>query len=272
MLKTKSGIFLFNIIPSYRPGMSKVFDYAHYELACTPSLAQRTKQNTLYTSLEDIAGESLSDLDLLYIMATDGTRVFAKINWVDPGSFDFTESGSPAFAENEGFTGGSPAYLDTGWNPAVDGVNFQLDESGAFCYVNNECTAGIFYQFGVDQAATDTTALAAKYSGSTHRYGINSSTVLVGTSVSSIGFFHTRRVADDDLRLYKNGSQVGSTSTQASTGKSGNARTMAILAFNANGTVAGHSDAQVGCFGIGASLTGQESALYTAWNTYFQSL
>jgi hypothetical protein len=143
--------------------MGKVFDHGYYDLACTPSLAQRSKQNTLYTSLENIAGESLSDLDLLYIMATDGTGTFAKINWVSPGDFQAVEHGTVTFTENEGITGdGSTGYWDTGWNPDADGVNFTLDEGGAFVWVNNEISTGNKYQFGVDRVASDTVALSRK--------------------------------------------------------------------------------------------------------------
>lgn len=280
MLKTKSGIFLFNIIPSYRPGMSKVFDHGFYDLACTPSLAQRTKQNTLYTSLEDIAGEGMSDLDLLYIMATDGTRTFAKINWADPGNFDGVESANaPIFTENIGFQGNAinANYINTQWAPSPDGVNYTLDECGAFCYINNETISASNFAFLTRGNGGSGTAgqlcLAPKLSSGgsdKHFFSLQSTAPPVGSSVTSKGFYHIRRIADNDFRLFKNGSQVGATQTTASDSLS--TRDLYLLAGNFNGSPSAYIEAQMGIFGLGTSLTGQESALYTAWNTYFSSL
>lgn len=256
--------------------MSKVLDYGHYKLACLPSLSQRLKQNTLYTSIENIAGESLADLDLLYVMATDGTRVFAGINWVDPGSFSFTEVNSPTFTENEGFTGNAAnQYITTQWSPDPDGVNYTLDEGGAFCYVNNEISGGAKAAFGVrgngGGGLLGQTLLFPDDTTNTHTFCLQSSGTTRGAAVASVGFYHMRRVADNDSRLFKDGSQVGTTVSTASNSLS--TRDLYILAINANDVGAAfHSDAQIGMFGIGASLTGQESALYTAWNTYFSSL
>lgn len=272
MLRTKSGIFLFNIIPSYRPGMSKVFDHGFYDLACIPSLAQRTKQNTLYTSWENVAGESLADLDLLYVMATDGTRVFASINWADTDNFSFTENNSPTFTENEGFTGnGSSSYLSTGWDPDTNAVNFTQDEGGWFIGLNNEVAASDANRvFGSTNAAfVGQNVLLPKTSANVHGFSVNSLGPTVGSAVSSIGFFHGRRVASNDLRLFKDGSQVGATAPSASNGLS--SVDILICASDLNGSRV-YSTSQVTCFAIGASLTGQESALYTAWNTYFTSL
>lgn len=245
----------------YDADYQAVLDYADLQGWSTPSTDQKAIENQ---KLIDMKADGVwDDLDLFYYSETDGDNNYKRINWKSPGDFTLTAHGSLTYG-TDGITGdGSTGYLDTGWNPDADGVNFTLDEAGAFIKINNECTAGNLYQFGVDQASTDTTALAAKYSGSVHRFGINSSTVSVGSAVSSIGLFHTRRVADNDLRLFKDGSQVGSASTQASSVKSGNGRTLVLLAFNANGVIAGHSNAQIGCFGIGASMTGKESAINT---------
>lgn len=277
MLKTKSGIFLFNIIPSYRPGMSKVFDHGFYDLACTPSLAQRTKQNTLYTSFEDLVGESLSDLDLLYIMATDGTNTFAKINWVDPGAFDCVEQVSAiTFTENEGFTGNALSnYLTTGWTPSIDAVNFQQNDGGVLCYINNDI-AGDFNKFAFGalgnaaNSANGRIQLAPRGGSDQHSFSVNGGSTARGSSVTSDGFYHLRRASSADHRIFKNGSQVGTTDNSASTTLSN--KILVLGALNNNGTIQLFSDHQIGMFGIGASLTGQESALYTAWTTYFTSL
>jgi hypothetical protein len=235
-----------------------------------PSCDQRIKQNQLVLDLK--AAGIWDELDLLYVFATDGDENYACINWKDPGNFTCLRVNSPAHIENIGVQGnGTTSYLNTQWVAGINAVNFQLNDGGAFCYVNNEVAAANRFQFGADNASSDQTSFSAKNTGSVHRYGINSSNVTVGSSVSSIGFFHIRRTASNDLRLFKDGSQVGATSTQVSTNLTPS-QPMAICAFNANGGIGGHSTAQIGVFGIGASLSGMEPTLNTIWNDYFTSL
>ena len=276
MIRNKSGIFLFNIIPSYRPGMKDVFDFGFYKLLCTPSLSQRIKQNALFTSFENEVGNGLSSLDLLYVMATDGTSTYARINWKDPGTFNATAFNSPTFTSNIGFSGNaSNQYLDSGWDPVNNGVNFTLDECGVFCYVNNNHSSGnkaaVGFRGNGGGALLGQVILLPKDTGDQHAFSLQNVAPGVGSSVSANGFYHFRRVADNDLRLFKNGSQVGATQTTASDSLSN--QDLYILALNANGGGAAlFSDAQVGIVGAGASLTGKEANLYTAWNDYFSSL
>lgn len=235
-----------------------------------PSCDQRILQNQLVLDLK--AAGIWDQLDLLYVFATDGDENYATINWKAPANFKCVRVNSPSQVENVGVQGnGTTSYLNTQWVAGINAVNFQLNDGGAFCYVNNEVAAANRFQFGADNASSDQTSFSAKNTGSVHRYGINSSNVTVGSSVSSIGFFHIRRTASNDLRLFKDGSQVGATSTQVSTNLTPS-QPMAICAFNANGGIGGHSTAQIGVFGIGASLSGMESTLNTIWNDYFTSL
>lgn len=271
-MRKQNGIFLFNIIPIYRPGISDVFDSV--KLASLPSTAQRIKQNTFFGTLENICGQCLNEADLLYVFATNGDRDFAKINWKSPGNFTLTEVNTPTFTPDVGFSGdGSTSYLNTGWDPTNNGVNYTLDECGAFCYVNNEIsiTASSEFAFGCGEGAfAQGMCLAPKLNSGRHGFQLNANTINTeGTAVSSIGFFHIRRVADNDSRIFKNGSQAGTTQTTASSGMTDS--DLILLANNIIGPF-GFTDSQIGIFGIGSSFAGQESALYTAWNTYFTSL
>lgn len=268
----QSGIFLFNIIPIYRPGMSRVFDYSRhrYNAASLPSSAQRIKQNTLFSGLEDQCGACLSDLDLLYVFATDGDRDYAKINWKSPGDFDATEPVAPTFTANEGFQGnGSSQYLTTGWDPTTDGVNFTQNEGGWLIHVNNN-TSSNRRCFGASDASFDgQTALVPKnLINGNCQYSINS---LLDTGISlstTIGFYHCVRTESNVLDLYINGSLVDQSTAQTNGFTSVD---IEICSFNING-LREFSPYQISIFGIGASLTGKESALYTAWNNYFTSL
>lgn len=274
-MKTKAGIYLFNIIPSYRPGMSKVFDYGWYKLACLPTLPNRVNQNAMYADFENEAGENLSDLDILYVFASDSDDDFAKLNWIDPSAYGITEE-VVNMARNEfGFSSNGINYLNTHWDPATDGVNFTLDEGSAFIYNDTViATAANNFLFGCHDTgnAGRVQLIPKSFTTSQHLFAVNGAgTDSVGSSVSTRGFFHIRRTADNDLSLFKNGAQVGVTATTVASDALAN-DDMYILANNSNGSAANMITAQVGIFGMGASLAGKEAAMNAAWDEYFATL
>jgi hypothetical protein len=250
-----------------------VLDYATGQGYDLPSDAQQTLQNQFILDLK--SADIWDGLDLLYLFATDGDSDFAKINWKDPGNFTATEVNSPTFDASVGFGGnGSSSYLNTGWDPDNNGVNFTLNEGGVFAYSNtNLITPANTYLFGSHNSANaGRVELIPKSNTSVHVYAINGAgTDSVGSTVNSEGFFHIRRTATNDLRLYKNGAQVGLTETGVTTDAL-NDDDIYLLVSNFNGTPTNHILAQISVFGIGASLTGKETELYNAWNDYFTSL
>jgi hypothetical protein len=267
----KPKIFLFNILPIYRPGMSDVFDYGRFRAASLPSSGQRTKQNTLFVSMENICGDCLDELDLFYNFATDGDDDFSKINWVDPGTFQLTQSGTIARTTNEGWQGdGTTGYLAPGFIPSVNATSYtQQDASVFFASLTDVASNGDF-EFGCNAGGLDPSLLFnARTTSDVHQGRINHPTAETrGTGVSSTGFFQILR--DTNAKFFKNGSQVG---TNGVFGANGVPTTqLIILANNNNGAIQSHSARKMSCFGLGSSLAGQESALYNAWNTYFTSL
>lgn len=253
-----------------------ILDYATGQGYTLPSGAQQILQNQLVLDLK--AAGIWSSLDLLYIFATDAGASFARINWISPGTFSAVDgSAGPTFTADAGFQGNeSTQYLTTGWDPATNAVNFTLNDASAFVYSNtNVGSAATRFLFGSRNAAnTGRVEIVPKNVSSQHVVGLNSAATTPGLGtapVSSQGFFMGRRTASNDLRLFKDGSQVGATQTLAATDSLNN-DDVAILASNGNGTVSGHSAEQVSMFGLGASLSGKESDLYTAWLTYFSSL
>jgi hypothetical protein len=255
----------------FDPRYQAVLDYATLQGYTLPSSGQQILGNQLVLDIDAL----WDDLDLLYVFATDGDSDFAKINWIDPGNFTATEVNSPTFTVNEGFSNTGTSYLSTGWDPATNAVNFALNDAGVFAYCGTDITAANTFLFGSsDSGAVGRVELVPKrLTGENHLFGINSTgTAARGTGpVSSEGFFHIRRTATNDLRIFKDGAQVGT--TESFTGTTGpNNDDIYLLATNSNGVVNSHILADIGIFGIGSSLSGQESAIYTAWNTYFTSL
>lgn len=282
MTQRQSGIFLFNIIPRYRPGMSDVFDYARetYSAAILPSEGQRFKQNTLFLGFENICGECLEDLDLLYIFATDGYEFtmgeyvsdYAMINWKSPGTFTPTMVNDVEFVPDVGFQpDGTSSYFNTGYIASTHATSYTQDDASIFCYINNDIADNNDVDFGIVSSGSSSHILMnSRQAANLYSIRINSGTAEGRTSTSSQGFHHLQRTSSTVSRIIKDGSQVGSNLVGVSSGVP--TRVLPIFANNNTGTIGSFSARGMGMFGLGASLSGQESALYTVWNTYFTSL
>lgn len=100
-----------------------VLDYATTQGYTLPSASQQTIQNQLVLDLKT-AG-AWSNIDVLYVFATDGDADFALINWKDPASLEAVNVGC-TFTANEGYDGaGSSANrITTGYRPTVFLGNF----------------------------------------------------------------------------------------------------------------------------------------------------
>ena len=220
-----------------------------------PSAAQQTKQNQLVLDLKSAGVWSL--MDVWYVFATDGDRNFAKINWKSPSNYLATESNTPTFTPDIGFTGnGSNMELDTGLSPSA-GPNILQDDAGIYGYFTGTLSnvlCGIFVgnylcmRPGTGRMYMNTTVPTSGLS----------------TAYTGGGFFHAKRTGAAAVQFFKNGSSAV-TGVEASVGLS--ASTLRIL-----GGATLFSSCASGCFGAGASLNGLESAFYNAWNTYITSL
>lgn len=257
---------------SFDEDYQAILDYADSQGYDLPSDEQQELQNQLVLDLKD--SEIWDDLDLLYVFATDGDDDFAKINWKNPGTFNCTEAGAGAliFTQNQGFTGDGTNYLNTGWDVANNAVNFTQNEGGFFVYSNAEKSNSTQVDVGARSASTTNNIRLLIENGiGNSAAGVHSTADSFGSPGTSIGLFHARRTASNDQRLFRDGVQQGSTATTASNGTP-SSNDLFILADNSNGSPIDQSTAQIGLFGIGASLSGKEADLYTAWNTYFTSI
>lgn len=219
-----------------------------------PSTAQKTKQNTLVAALKS-AG-IWTAMDVFYVFATDGDRNFAKINWKSPSTFLCTESNTPTFTTNVGFTGNaSNMKLDTGFNLRTHGVNFTQNEAGMYGYFSGTFDGMLCGTF---------VASATTFRASTGTYYINDTTASSVTGGYSNGLWHLKRISGTKA-IFKNGASVVSHSVASALPDN---TTATVL----QGNVSQYSNVTCGFFGIGGSLNGLESAFYTAWNTYLTSL
>lgn len=236
-----------------------------------PSAGQQIKQNQLVLALKLAGVWAL--LDILYILATDGDSDFATLNWKVPTSFKLTKINSPTFTNNIGFNGnGTTSYLQTGFIPGTDGVNYTLINASIFHHINsNVAETGVDYGGG-NASASQRTTFISRNASDVLTSALNGSTATSNASVNSVGFYLNDRTAQPagNHQIYKNGSVF-----DASNGAGGAALStfqIYLCANNNSGTLQSFNAKQISCFGLGASLLSVQSSLYTAWNTYFTSL
>jgi hypothetical protein len=221
--------------------------------------------------MEDICGECLSDLDLMYVFATDGDSDFAKINWKNPGTFQLVQHGGVTFTPNEGFQGnGTTGYLDTTFICSTHAVNYTQNDASAFCATLND-VAENGTDFGVNSGPVPNTSIAFQSRNAINQlvFRVNTPTQTGGSSLSANGFWHVQRPSSTNHSCFKDGTLNVSTSA----GSSGvPALSLPLLANSNIGVISTFSTRKLGCFGLGSSLAGQESDLYDVWNAYFTGL
>lgn len=226
-----------------------------------PSAGQQTKQNALVIALK--AAGLWTPLDIFYVMANDGSKEFATINWKAPSSFQgvFTGANPITLTNNVGLYRSNLAsnYVNTNFKPLTNGVQGTLNDMGMFCGIQqiSGATAAHF-------AGSDLNNDTIRFSATQTLTELNNTGVLAITRGRTDGLYHTKYTGGS-LTMYVDGSQIGTSVLTAT----------AINNFNTlflgDGNVAA-VDAKMSCFGRGASLTGKEASLSTIWHTYYDTL
>lgn len=247
-----------------------ILDYATSQGYTLPSLEQQALQNQLVKNLKQ-AG-IWSELDVLYVFATDGDEDFACINWISPGDFTCTRHDNPVFTSNEGFKGdGVGAYLDTGWAPDTHGVKYTQANAGAFTYISNDEESNSGSALGSVTFAGQLRLTPRHSTTGTCTYSINGSALGAGDNEDTVGLYHWFVTSSLTARIYKDGSAMNINPSAHGTG----VPDLSVRMFTHNaseGIGTGFTSWGIGVFGAGAAMDGREFDLYTAWNTYFSSL
>lgn len=232
-----------------------------------PSDAIKTKGDNLIRALKT-AG-IWSSLDRFGVFKTDGDVNFALIDWVNP-ALSCTRVASCTFTSNVGFQGNAinTMYLNTGFSAKLEGVNFQLNSCSVFAYCPDAyATPGVIYGAN-DLTNSNYIQLDPNNAGSaiffmeSTSFGDN----LAGADTSA-GLWMSQRTAAATSKLFRNGTLFGNGSRTSVDRPTSD---MYLLGRNNNGTFANACDQNVniGMWGAGASLSGLESALDAAWDSY----
>jgi len=102
-----------------------------------PDAARTAVINQFFLDIKGIGNFGIDNLfaklDFLYLCAAHTEQVgLLDIRRGTP--FDATAVNSPTFVADRGFTGGVGKYLDTGFVPKTDGVNFLLNDASLIDY------------------------------------------------------------------------------------------------------------------------------------------
>jgi hypothetical protein len=198
-------------------------------------------------------------LDALCVFAAADSQA-AKINWVQPGTYNATEVNAPAFAADTGFTGASTKYLSSGFNPSTaPGPKYTVNSASFFGWslTNSVQNAGM-----IGGAGSAGFSIYPSYSGN-HYWNLNHVAGFSNVAVTSgDGLLAATRIDASNTKFYRNGTNL-STFAEAADGAVFNDTILFLAKTGAYwiGTIA--------AAGIGATLSAADNtALYNALRTY----
>jgi hypothetical protein len=232
-----------------------------------PTNVRKGLINDLFVGLK--ADSVYSKLDFLHLIASHDAQA-ATLNAINPATATITLSGTPTFTTDLGYTtDGSTNFLNT--NRANNGGTNYTQNSASFgIYVNNSPASANPSMAGAFSGAVGTT-INPFSAGSTSTWRCNcasASTITAGGSPNNgNGLSAAVRNSSSDMRGYRNGSQVGSTSAAAST-----ALTADTFKYGAITTVATRG-ARFALGFAGAALSATDNAnLYTRLLTFLTAI
>jgi hypothetical protein len=251
------------------PLYQAVLDYATANSIPLPDATLQAKQNAYAVALRS-AG-LLDKWDVKYVFACHD-RDFAKINWMNPGTYNCTENGTLVFTSNVGFrSNGTTGYLNSGWRPILDGPLYTRNDCSVSYFVENDDNTGGMNEYGVSTASLNQSMFAnTRSAANLFNARINDSTNINYVNTPSIGRYCNQRTASNARQTYKDGVERDSDTTASTVlGNSGN---MFICANNINGTAGNFSIKNISDLSAGASLGLLAVDDSDLWYDYFNSL
>jgi hypothetical protein len=131
----------FGAIINYEPEYEAILQYATSNGITTPKRNQNFLNNR---KIKQLKSEGIfTELDILYnFKQQSGLEDFCKINWVNPGVYNATQSTllMPTFEPDKGFKGTNSTYFSTNYIPSVNASKALLDDMGIFFKTYDEVT------------------------------------------------------------------------------------------------------------------------------------
>lgn len=204
-------------------------------------------------------------IDVLYLYAAADAQA-ALVNWKNPGTYDGTATNAPSFTTDRGFTGnkGGGAHIDSNFNAATASTP-QYVRNSAFI-ASRSLTNTISSPDALWGVSSDFGFLMGLFEGSNFRVRFNATGTQIDTAPSGgAGLWAASRGGASDTRVYKNGSQINSGTTDSVNVFNGTIRNLRVNTL--------YGAMQVASFALGSNLSGTEQAdFYDAELAYMQAV
>lgn len=232
-------------------------------------LTDATQKDAINTLVKDMKASGLwSKMKAVYPMV-GGTATSMKFNLKDPrdldAAFRLTWSGGWTYSATGATPNGTNAYADTKLIPS----SVLNQDSTHISYYSRTNSNGNEVEMGTYAAAYiyGTELDINRNSQTTLTINSNSSVSVRPGNIQSVGFFNGIRTANNILKLFKNGTSIGSNTTTATTALS--TFSIYLASINSFGTSGPYSTKQVAFSSIGDGLSDTEaSTLYTIIQAY----
>jgi hypothetical protein len=244
-----------------------ILTYATSQGWALPTSGQQVIQNNLMVSL--VSSNIFTNLDALYILATNGSQEFSRINWISPGSNNLTASGAPAptFDSNLGWrvTSTGTGYMDTNFKfTGTSPQKLRQTSGSAFAWID-QFANGYFLGHAGTAGANELTLRFNNQSNQNNRMMTNTNSS-ANINFSGNGLKAGYSTAANTQKYYSDNSPL---STQARTSQGPDTQNNVSLFRSANAYAAANQ--RVALFGFGGNIESSHSSLYTALNTYMTS-
>lgn len=202
--------------------------------------------------------------DVIYIYAAHAA-VDSFLNWKNPALFIATPNNAPTFTQFEGYRGnGSTMFIDWGWDPTADGVNYLQNTCNFGCYIRDNDNDSD-YDMGCETGAIRSRIDVRAFGGSADGF-INAGSGFSVVVPDSRGMFTVNRTGAAAYDVYRNKIVIVS-DTDAATGIPN--QNMYSLAANDDGVATQHSDRQMAMCFAGGEFANQTEV--DNWYDYFQA-
>ena len=175
-----------NTIYAYDADFYAVIAHAITNSYALPSTKQLQYFSTIVTELKADGFWTLHDIFYLTYNDAINGQAFARINWRNPSTFYLNPVNSPTWAVNVGYTlNGTTQYLDTGFNPATNGVAYTLNDASRFMWFQRGSNASVLLDGNLIVNDNSMRSTSSSQSNT-----INSGTTLPAATNTLEGGFH----------------------------------------------------------------------------------
>lgn len=231
------------------------------QLSPAPSNAYKIAINNLVISLKNHG--VWNELDRLWIHATEAQQ-HARVSLVNPTSTVISESGTPTWTANQGYTGnGSSMYLNTNYNTLTSSVKF-TQNSGSIGVYNRSNVSENRDDMGNLSASTANVVRSKQATGGSQVGALNQASGISIAQADARGLCSTVRTGAAAISLWKNGVSITSNTNASLTVPSLN---LFVLALNSVGSPINYSTKQIAMSYVGSGIVPTLS-LYTDFQVF----